>query len=72
MNRRVYRKMIILSPLMSPMVGELFGISAHCTLLGFTFLGGEIGEAIGPVLAGGIFDVTGSYQGPFSLGQISA
>ena len=59
-----------LSPLMSPMVGELFGIGAHGTLLGFTFLGGEIGEAIGPVMAGGIFDVTGSYQWAFLLGAI--
>jgi len=56
-----------LSPLVSPMVAELFGLSSHGAIFGVTFLWGTTGEAIGPVLAGRIFDVTGSYQWAFLL-----
>jgi len=56
-----------LSPLVSPMVAELFGLSSHGAIFGVTFLWGTTGEAIGPVLAGGIFDVTGSYQWAFLI-----
>jgi len=56
-----------LSPLVSPAVAELFGLSAHGAIFGVTFLLGTIGEAIGPVVAGGIFDVTGGYQWAFLL-----
>lgn len=59
-----------LSPLMSPIVAELFGLSSHGAIFGFTFLMGEIGEAIGPVVAGGIFDVTGSYQWAFIFSAV--
>lgn len=54
-----------LSLLVSPLVAELFGLSSHGVILGVTFLVGTIGEAVGPVLAGGIFDVTGSYLWAF-------
>jgi len=56
-----------LSPLVTPLVAELFGLSAHEAIFGVTFLWGTIGEAIGPVVAGGIFDVTGGYQWAFLL-----
>jgi MFS family permease len=56
-----------LSPLVSPAVAELFGLSSHGVIFGITFCGGNIGEAIGPVVAGRIFDVTGSYQWAFLL-----
>ena len=56
-----------LSPLMSPMVAELFGLTFHGAIFGVTFLAGEIGEAVGPVSAGRIFDVTGSYQWAFLI-----
>jgi MFS family permease len=59
-----------LSPLMSPMVAEFFGIGSHGVILGFTFLLGEIGEAIGPVMAGRIFDLTNSYGVAFLLGAV--
>ena len=59
-----------LSPLMSPIVAELFGLSSHGAIFGFTFLMGEIGEAIGPVVAGGIFDVTGNYQWAFIFSAV--
>ena len=56
-----------LAPLLSPMVAELFGLSSHGAIFGVIFLGGTIGEAAGPVVAGRIFDVTGSYQWAFLL-----
>ena len=56
-----------LSPLVSPMVAEFFGLTAHGAIFGVTFLWGTIGEAIGPVVAGWVFDVTGSYQWAFLL-----
>jgi len=48
--------------LVSPMVAELFGLSSHGAILGAVLFCGTIGGAIGPVLSGHIFDVTGSYQ----------
>ena len=53
--------------LMSPMPAELFGLRSHGVILGFIMFGAEIGEAIGPVLAGLIFDITSSYQLAFLL-----
>ena len=46
----------------SPWVAELFGLSSHGVILGAVFFSTTIGGAIGPVLAGHIFDVTSSYQ----------
>jgi len=56
-----------LSPLISPAVAELFGLGSHGAILGVTFCVGMIGEAVGPVSAGRIFDVTGSYQWAFLI-----
>lgn len=49
----------------SPLVAELFGISSHGLIFGIVFFSGTIGGAIGPFVAGYIFDVTGSYQVAF-------
>ena len=49
----------------SPLVAELFGLSSHGLIFGAAILGFTIGAAIGPLLAGYIFDVTGSYQVAF-------
>ncbi|MFC1988820.1 nitrate/nitrite transporter [Chloroflexota bacterium] len=48
--------------LMSPIVAELFGLKSHGVLLGVIVTGLAIGAAIGSVLAGYIFDITGSSQ----------
>jgi MFS family permease len=48
--------------LISPLVAELFGLSSHGVIFGIIIFSGTIGGAIGPLLAGRIFDVTGSYQ----------
>lgn len=47
------------------MTAELFGLSSHGAILGVTLFSDCMGGFIGPVLAGGIFDITGSYQPAF-------
>jgi MFS family permease len=49
----------------SPLVAWLFGVSSHGLLLGIISFGFTIGAAMGPLLTGYIFDVTGSYQAAF-------
>ena len=51
----------------SPLVAELFGLHSHGQIFGFTGLGYASGSAVGPFVAGYIFDVTGSYMGAFLL-----
>ncbi|TET26415.1 MAG: MFS transporter [Dehalococcoidia bacterium] len=51
-----------LAPLESPLVAELFGLSSHGVILGVVGLGFMLAAVTGPVLAGGMFDVTGSYS----------
>ena len=51
----------------APITAELFGLRSHGVILGVTNFGTAIGGAIGPVLAGYIFDVTGSYQPAFLI-----
>ena len=46
----------------SLLVAELFGLSSHGVILGIITFTITIGGAIGPVLAGGIFDMTGGYS----------
>jgi MFS family permease len=47
---------------MSPMVAELFGTGSHGLLFGLVLACGTVGGAVGPLLAGRTFDVTGSYR----------
>jgi MFS family permease len=57
-----------LSVLISPMVAEYFGLSSHGVIMGVVIMfGGTAGMAIGPVIAGYIHDVTGSYQLAFII-----
>lgn len=51
----------------SPMVADLFGLRSHGVILGSTTFGGSVGGAIGTVLAGHIFDTTGSYELAFII-----
>ena len=51
--------------LMSLVVAELFGLSSHGVILGSVVFISAIGEAIGPVLAGAIFDIIRSYGPAF-------
>ena len=47
---------------MSALVGETFGLRNIGAIFGILGVGSGIGGAIGPVVAGGVFDVTGNYQ----------
>jgi MFS family permease len=51
--------------LLSPLTAELFGIRSHGLILGVIVFSATIGGAVGPFIAGYIFDVSGSYQSAF-------
>lgn len=53
--------------LISPTVAGLFGTRSQGTLLGIVICGGTLGGSIGSVLAGHIFDITGSYRLAFLI-----
>jgi MFS family permease len=48
--------------LMSPLTAEFFGTVSHGTIFGMIIFASTIGGAIGPLLAGYVFDLTGSYR----------
>jgi len=52
---------------MSPMTAELFGTRAHGYLFGIVNFAGTCGGALGPLVAGRVFDVSQSYQTAFTL-----
>ena len=56
----------------SPIVAEYFGIGAHGALFGGIVFSGCFGGSVGPILAGYIFDVTGSYSPAFWLSTVVA
>jgi len=49
----------------SPLVAGLFGLRAHGATLGMVIFALTIGSASGPLFAGRVFDVTGSYHAAF-------
>ena len=49
----------------APLVAKLFGLRSHGLLFGIAGLSHTAGAAIGPFLAGYVFDTTGSYQPAF-------
>jgi MFS family permease len=51
----------------SPMVADYFGLRAHGTILGLVGFATTSGGAIGALVAGSIFDISGSYQWAFIL-----
>ena len=51
--------------LVSPVVAEYFGMRAHGSIFGIIVFFGTIGGSIGPILAGWVFDLLGSYQPTF-------
>jgi MFS family permease len=53
--------------LISPTVAWLFGMGSHGVLIGLVAFSGTLGGALGPVLAGYIFDVVQSYQPVFLI-----
>lgn len=51
-----------LAAMESPIVAELFGLSSHGVIMGVASFGFTAGGAVGPVVAGRIFDIFGGYQ----------
>ena len=51
--------------IVSPLVAEYFGMRAHGAIFGTILFFGTIGGAVGPILAGWIFDTYASYQYAF-------
>jgi MFS family permease len=49
------------APLVSGLVGKLFGLKHFSTLYGFVFLSHQLGSFCGSLLGGFVFDLTGSY-----------
>jgi MFS family permease len=46
----------------SPTVAELFGTGSHGLLFGIVLFSGTLGGAVGPLMAGHVFDTTGTYR----------
>ena len=53
-------------------IGRYFGTRSMATLMGMTIFATGVGGALGPWLAGKIFDVTDSYNGAFIMGAAIA
>ena len=51
----------------SPLVAALFGLTSHGLIFGFIALGYSIGAALGPFVAGYIYDITSNYQMAFLI-----
>ncbi len=56
----------------STVLAELFGLKSHGIILGVTSLSYTFGAALGPFMAGYIFDISGSYQMAFIVSGILA
>ncbi len=51
----------------SPTIAEFFGTLSHGVLFGIILFSGMVGGSVGPLIAGRIFDTTGSYQIAFIM-----
>ena len=54
------------------MIAGLFGTGSHGAIYGVIIFGGTIGDAIGPLLAGSIYDHVGNYSPVFFILAASA
>ncbi len=52
---------------LSPTVAEIFGLKAHGAIFGLVYFFGTLGGAVGPVVAGRVFDMQQSYHAAFWL-----
>jgi MFS family permease len=51
----------------SPTVAEFFGTDSHGQIFGMVLFSGTLGGSLGPLLAGYIFDLTGTYRAAFIM-----
>ncbi|MFC1910774.1 MFS transporter [Chloroflexota bacterium] len=51
----------------SPFVAELFGLKAHGAIFGLAIFASNIGGAIGPLIAGRLYDITNNYNWAFII-----
>ena len=58
--------------IVAPTIAEYFGTRAHGTVFGAIVFFGTIGGAAGPILAGRVFDMTGSYAMAFATLAVMA
>jgi len=54
-------------PTMTMLVGANYGLTYYATIFGFVFMAHSIGNAIGPVTAGYMFDALGNYRLAFTI-----
>lgn len=52
---------------MSPTLAEFFGTGSHGVIFGIVLFSGTIGGAVGPLLAGYLFDTSGTYDVVFMI-----
>ena len=57
-------------PQIAALVGQLFGLRSVAALVGVVLIGLSIGGALGSLMGGRIFDVTGSYQIAFTIAVV--
>lgn len=55
------------TPQVANIMGRIFDLRHMSTLYGALWLGGGMGSVVGPLLAGWVFDVSGSYAFSFSI-----
>lgn len=60
-----------MSPVMAALIGDTFGLGRIGAIFGLLEIGFGVGAAIGPVMGGLIFDVSGSYSLAFLLGAVA-
>ena len=60
-----------LDPPLIALIGDVFGMRHIGVIIGVLVVGWNSGAAIGPVLAGYIFDVSGNYAFAFLAGMIA-
>jgi len=58
--------------ILSPLVADMFGIGSHGMNFGIVMFSGTVGGAIGPIIAGRMFDASGSYRLPFLVCTIAS
>ena len=57
--------------MVAKVIPEVFGMRAIGAIMGMLTLGWRCGAALGPALAGFLYDLTGSYRIPFGLAPLA-